>query len=123
MLDITTEDPNNDSNKNEPPKKKVKFLADEVDEGGELPATVIDEFEKYLDEKALKPDDNPLLWWKVKKEIYPNVAKLARKYLCVQGSSTPAERVMSEMGNVLTKKRLNLTDDLFSKIMYLGDCI
>ena len=123
MLDITTEDPNNDSNKNEPPKKKVKFLADEVDEGDELPATVIDEFEKYLDEKALKPDDNPLLWWKVKKEIYPNVAKLARKYLCVQGSSTPAERVMSEMGNVLTKKRLNLTDDLFSKIMYLGDCI
>ena len=55
MLDITAEDPNNDSNKNEPPKKKVKFLADEVDEGDELPATVIDEFEKYLDEKALKP--------------------------------------------------------------------
>ena len=98
-------------------------MADEVDEGDELPATVIDEFEKYLDEKALKPDDNPLLWWKVKQEVYPNVAKLARKYLCVQGSSTPAERVMSEMGNVLTKKRLLLTDDLFSQIMYPGDCI
>ena len=100
LLVITAEDPNNDLNKKEPPKKKVKFLADEVDEGNEMQATVIDEFDKYLDEKALKPDDNPLLWWKVKKEIYPNVAKLARKYLCVQGSSTPAERVMSEMGNV-----------------------
>ena len=61
MLVITAEDPNNDLNKNEPPKKKVKFLADEVDEGNEMQATVIDEFEKYLDEKALKPDDNPLL--------------------------------------------------------------
>ena len=65
LLVITAEDPNNDLNKKEPPKKKVKFLADEVDEGDEMPATVIDEFEKYLDEKALKPDDNPLLWWKV----------------------------------------------------------
>ena len=61
LLVITAEDPNNDLNKNEPPKKKVKFLADEVDEGDEMPATVIDEFDKYLDEKALKPDDNPLL--------------------------------------------------------------
>ena len=61
LLVITAEDPNNDLNKKEPPKKKVKFLADEVDEGNEMQATVIDEFDKYLDEKALKPDDNPLL--------------------------------------------------------------
>ena len=122
ILVISAEKPEDDSNKNEQPKKKLKFLADEVDES-DMPLSVTEEFDRYLEEKALKPDDNPLLWWRMKSEIYPNVAKLARKYLCVQGSSTPAKRVMSDMGSVLTKKRLAMSDELFSKIMYLGDCI
>ena len=33
------------------------------------------------------------------------MSKLARKYLAVQGTLTPAERVISKLGAVLTKRR------------------
>ena len=49
-------------------------------------------------------------------------AKLARKYFSIQGTSTAAERAMSNMGNVLTKKRLSMKQDLFNALMYLSDC-
>ena len=46
-------------------------------------------------------------WWKAKKEEYPTLARLARKYLCVPGTSTQAERVFSCMGLLLNKRRLS----------------
>ena len=47
-------------------------------------------------------------------------AKLARKYFSIQGTSTAAERAMSNMGNDLTKKRLRMKQDLFNALMYLS---
>ena len=49
------------------------------------------------------------------------MSSLARKYLSVQATSTPAERVMSAMGIVLEKKRQAMTGELFSEIMFLSD--
>ena len=49
------------------------------------------------------------------------MSRLARKYLSVQATSTPAERVMSAMGIVLEKKRQAMTGELFSEIMFLSD--
>ena len=111
------------SQNDEPPTKKMKFLADIDEEEVIEQVSVLEEFEKYLKESAIKADECPRKWWKQRKEIYPNVAELARKYLSVQGSSTPAERVMSDMGTILNKKRLSLGDELFSEMMYLGDCV
>ena len=47
--------------------------------------------------------------------------RLARKYLSVQATSTPAERVMSAMGIILEKKRQRMTGDLFNEIMFMSD--
>ena len=52
-------------------------------------------------------DKNSLDWWKAKKEEYPTLAGLARKYLCVPGTSTQAERVVSCMRLLLNKRRLS----------------
>ena len=76
-----------------------------------------------ISQPKLRCDGDPFLWWQERKHLYPLLSVLARKYLSVQGTSTPAERVMSRMGLILTKKRLNLTGDLFSKIMFLSDCM
>ena len=57
--------------------------------------------------KPLGTDKNFLDWWKAKKEEYPTLARLARKYLCVPGTSTQAERVFSCMGLLLNKRRLS----------------
>ena len=55
----------------------------------------------------LGADKKSLDWWKAKKEEYPTLARLARKYLCVSGTSTQAERVFSCMGLLLNKRRLS----------------
>ena len=49
--------------------------------------------------------------------------RLARKYLSVQATSTPAERVMSSMGIVLEKRRQSMTGELFAEIMFLSDTV
>ena len=55
---------------------------------------------RYRNE-PLGADKNSLDWWKAKKEEYPTLARLARKYLCVPGTSTPVERVYLWMGWLL----------------------
>ena len=44
--------------------------------------------------------DTPLilLWWRGHQHRYPNLAKLARRYLCVPATSAPSERVFSNAG-------------------------
>ena len=79
--------------------------------------------ERYLSEKKLKSDGDPALWLKHHKSLYPYLARLARKYLSIQGTVTPTERVMSRLGEVLTKTRLGMKKELFSKIMFLTGCI
>ena len=60
---------------------------------------------RYRNE-PLGADKNSLDWWKAKKEEYPTLARLARKYLCVPGTRTQAERLFSCMGLLLNKRRL-----------------
>ena len=54
--------------------------------------------------------------------VYNSLFRLARKYLSVQATSTPAERVMSAMGIIL-EKRQRMMGDLFNEIMFLSDII
>ena len=116
-----------ESSTKEPPKKKKRFLghgldsSDEDDLDDETDKTE-KELESYLSEKKLKGDRDPLLWWNLHKEEYSNLARLARKYLAVQGTATPAERIMSRLGEILSKRRLAMKGELFSKIMFLTDC-
>ena len=74
------------------------------------------ELDSYMSEKKLKgdADGDPLLWWNLHTDEYPN---LARKYLAVQGIATPAERIMSRLGEILSKRSVAMKGDL-SKIMY-----
>ena len=80
------------------------------------------ELKLYDLEGKISSTENPLLWWKGRKDKFPLLAQLARKYLAIQGTSTAAERVMSTMGNILTKKRLRMKQDLFNSLMFLSDC-
>ena len=79
------------------PAKKKRFLgaglADSDDD--EAPGGVSKELENYLKERKLKVDEDPFAWWRNRRDEYPLMSKLARKYLAVQGTSTPAERVIS----------------------------
>ena len=77
---------------------------------------------RYSREPLLKFDDDVLQWWRENKQQYPCIAHLSRKYLTVQATSTSAERVMSLLGNIVTKKRTMLTDENVKMLTYLSDC-
>ena len=53
-------------------------------------------------------------WWAAKKEEHATLARLARKYLCVPGTSTQAERVFWCMGLLLNKRRLSKSEETVS---------
>lgn len=50
--------------------------------------------------------NNPLLFWTKNKQLFPELFKLAKKYLCVPATSVPAERIFSKAG-LMTKDRRN----------------
>ena len=106
--------------------KKRKFLSsicDDNDNVSDLSFSYLKELERYQDEPNLRAQDNPLEFWKKFKSVYPVMFKLALKYLSVQATSTAAERAMSLLGNLLTKKRLALSDENVNRLCYLSDCL
>ena len=68
----------------EPQSIKAKFLAsicddesaDDVGSGSDLK----EEISRYLHEKTLKSNDDPLLWWKKNEDVYPPLSQLARMF-------------------------------------------
>ena len=116
-----------DSNSHvEPPSKKKKGFSMDIDGDSEELETghtqAEREFKSFEGERKLDPTEDPFPWWNSRKAKYPLMSQQARKYLSVMGTSTPAERVFSELGRVLEKRRLRMKDSLFSSLMFLSDC-
>ena len=87
-----------------------------------------DELEKYL-QADLAGDDvtDILLWWKEKKNEYPNVSKMAQDFLSCPASSASVEREFSKASDIATSNRSNLlpesiriTHELKSYFFYGG---
>ena len=68
------------------------------------------EIESYKD--LLGQEDDPLLWWSKKKDKFPLLANLVKKYLCVPATSVEAERTFHGLGLLLTKQRLSMGGSL-----------
>ena len=118
-----------ESNKSlEPQSKKARFLAsicdddESVDDVGSK-SNPQEEISRYLGEKTLKPNDDPLLWWKRNRDIYPFLSQLAAKYLPIQATSTSAEHMFSLLGNIITRKRTSMSDQTVNMLSFLSDCI
>ena len=98
-----------------PPKKKGRFLSTLCVSDGEgddeREFNVESEMDRYAREKTIGSKDDPLQWWKRIKNIFPVMCHLAKKYLCMQATSTTAEHAMSLLGNIVSKKRCQLSDE------------
>ena len=87
-----------------PPKHGRQFVQSSFCD--DLGNTVELEIANYLNSTAhISHHQDPLLWWRENKHIYPNIARTARKWLCIPVSSTPSEHVFSNCGVALTAKR------------------
>ena len=78
--------------------------------------------EKDLDVKANDgSNNNPLDWWKVKNQQYPQLAKLAKKFLCIPASSAPSERLFSKAGITISNRRNRLHPGTAESLLFLSE--
>ncbi|KAL0883411.1 hypothetical protein ABMA27_016796 [Loxostege sticticalis] len=68
----------------------------------------------YLDRKS-----NPLIYWENRKHTYPDLYKMAMKYLCIPATSVPAERVFSKAGLLCNQRRNRLDPEKVDQILFL----
>lgn len=61
----------------------------------------------------------PLKWWVSRREMFPTLARLARKYLAVQAISGSAECLFSTPGSTVTVERDRLCDDDVEGLIFL----
>jgi len=64
-------------------------------------------------------DDDPLDWWRLHQLLFPNLAKLARKFLAIPASSAPSERAFSKVGIVVDKLRSRLLPEKANQLVFL----
>ena len=64
--------------------------------------------------------NNPLLWWKKQIGCFPNLAHVAKKYLCVGATSVSSERMFSKSGNILNKKRNKTSPRMANMLVFLN---
>lgn len=112
-------------------KQKPSFLAKMEEEFDATPseptiAQVIDaEITAFQAEKGqpmFNQDNgynNPLDWWRIKENKYPNVWKLARCVLAIPATSAPSERVFSAAANIVNKKRVRLKPETVDLLIFL----
>ena len=77
-----------------------------------------DEVSAYLLLDEIDLESNPFAWWYERREKFPILSYLAKKYLAVLGCSTASERLFLDAGNLLTAKRTRMCPRLFKKLMF-----
>ena len=60
---------------------------------------------RFFEEPVLRRNEDPLDWWGANERDYQLLSQLAKKYLCIPGTSVPAERLFSKEGELITLKR------------------
>ena len=63
--------------------------------------------------------NNPLDWWRLHNEKYPNIWRMASCVLAIPATSAPSECVFSAAGNIVNKKRVRLKPETLDLLIFL----
>jgi len=73
----------------------------------------------YLKSNLANLSEKPLEVWHNMSTVYPNLSKLAIKYLSIVATSVPSERLFSKAGSTLSTKRNRITCKRLHKLLFL----
>ena len=76
------------------------------------------EMEAYFADPTHATD--PLLWWREQCAKFPNVARLAARYLIVPASEAPSERIISLGNGTVTDNRARLNPHTVRELVFVG---
>jgi hypothetical protein len=65
------------------------------------------------------PNSQPSVRWREDEKVFPRLALLARRFLCVLPTSAPSERVWSGFGHVISRNSSTIDSTIAAQIMYL----
>lgn len=122
-------------------KAKDRFVEEyknnyRTEDRGKAPATKISFMDEILKRQKTNPNKSELerylcsslfdgidimSWWKSNTEVFPCLAKMARDYLAIPGTSVPSERRFSASGDMISPKRNRLAADTIRATMCLHD--
>ncbi|XP_061716872.1 E3 SUMO-protein ligase ZBED1-like [Cydia pomonella] len=83
-------------------------------------AAGIVEFDKYVQEPIVRRHENPLKWWKERRNVYPHLYTFMVKRLNITATSVPCERVFSKAGLTLNQRRTRLTTKKLSQLVFIS---
>lgn len=63
--------------------------------------------------------EDPLDWWSTRHGRYQYLPVLARHYLAIQASSVASERLFSDAGNLVSKKRSGLSSAMVADLLFV----
>lgn len=75
---------------------------------------------RYMEEKPVPRDQDPLLWWKSHEQAFPSLSRLAAKYLGITASSVPSERIFSKARELVSQRRNRLKGDDVNILLFLN---
>lgn len=82
-------------------------------------STVTNEITKFS--HVTEEIDDILMWWRHNVCNYPVMANLAKIILATPATSAPAERIFSLAGDIVTKKRSNLSSFKLNYIIFIHE--
>ena len=91
-------------------------------------AVCADEIDRYVRAAPLartimvgkkKVHNDPLVWWRQNRGRFPTLAKLAMKYLAVQATSAPSERVFSQASLMIRANRAHMGPEIAGKLLFV----
>ncbi|XP_011859300.1 PREDICTED: zinc finger BED domain-containing protein 1-like [Vollenhovia emeryi] len=73
----------------------------------------------YLCEPQIDINIDPFQWWKSREKKFPQLAQLAKKYLCIPATSVASERIFSTAGNIVSPRRSCLASENVSTNVFI----
>ncbi|XP_049437749.1 E3 SUMO-protein ligase ZBED1-like [Epinephelus fuscoguttatus] len=84
-----------------------------------LAQRVDQEIQLYRSLPSIPCKDSATLWWWNKRDTLPLLSGLAERFLCVQASSTPSERVFSTAGDTISPERSRILPEKADMLIFL----
>ena len=63
----------------------------------------------------------PLQWWKANEPLFPHLAVIAKRFLCIPATSAPTERVFSSAGLTISNARARMLPENADNLVFLND--
>ncbi|KAJ8349324.1 hypothetical protein SKAU_G00244540 [Synaphobranchus kaupii] len=79
-----------------------------------------EEMTRYREADLLPVKEDPLVWWQEHQHEYPLMSNIAKRYLCINGTSVSSERVFSTAGDIITAQRSALLPQHVDQILFLN---